>query len=210
MREIHSFAGAPGTGKTTLMKKRLADHARVIVVDPSPDGDDHWRRGGYVRVSDIDKLSRHIAARYRGSFRVVWTPPADLTAEALDRVSGLLWRYQEREAMRAPIALACDEISECYSNDHARSKSLRWYRYLLLQGRHLNIWLYGSTPRPQDVAARFRDLADHAYFFRLYDENARAAVIAKIGRENQAKYLSLKGHQCVHWNGGTVAVEGRA
>jgi hypothetical protein len=206
VREVVSFAGSPGTGKSTKLRECLARHMRAVVVDPAPDKDDAWRKAGYVRVLDLPDLSAAIAHSFRGRWRMVWTPPADKTGEALHAVSDLLFRYQERERAPRPIALGVDEMAECYSNDQARRAKLPGFRRLLLQGRHLEVSIYGASQRPQDVAALFRDMADQAYFFELYSDTGREAVLGKIGRKGEAQYLSLRPFEYLFWKRGQIAI----
>jgi len=203
-REIVSFNGAPGSGKSTKMRERMAKHGRAVVIDPSPDKDDGWRRAGYARCCDLPELSAAMASRFRGTWRFVWTPPADACGEALHELSRLLFAYQEREPLRKPIALGVDEMAECNSIAQERTSSLSGFRRLLLQGRHVEVSIYGATQRPQDVGTRFRDNAGQSYFFELYGDAARDAVLAKIGREYRAQYLSLQRFEYLFFDRGRV------
>jgi hypothetical protein len=188
-----------------VLRERLAKHSRVVVVDPSPDKNDAWRRAGYIRLKDLPDISRAIARSFRGSWKLVWTPPAHLTGEAVHAISQLLFQYQERERSPKPIALGVDEMAECYSNAQARRSDLPGFRRLLLQGRHLDVSIYGATQRPQDVAALFRDMADQAYFFELYSDTGREAVLGKIGRKYEAEYISLRPFEYLFWQRGQVS-----
>jgi hypothetical protein len=205
VREVVSFNGSPGTGKSTMLRARLRAHSRAVVLDPSPDKVDAWRRAGYTRVRDLPELSKAIAASYRGGWRVVWTPPAERCGEALHEVSRLLWKYQERERHPRPVALGVDEMAFCYSNAQSRRSDLSGFMALVLQGRHLDISIYGATQRPQDVAALFRDNAEQGYFFELHSDTGRGAVLAKIGRKYQAEYLSLQPFEYLFYERGKVA-----
>jgi hypothetical protein len=204
MREVVSINGAPGTGKSTILRERLARHSRVVVLDPSPDIHDAWRRAGYTRLRDLPDISAAMAKAFRGSWHLVWTPPAHLTGEALHALSQLLFSYQERMHRPANIALGIDEMAECYSNAQSRRGDLPGFRRILLQGRHLAVSIYGASQRPQDVAALFRDMADQAYFFQLYSDTGREAVLAKIGRKNEHWYIGLRKFEYLFWSQGQL------
>lgn len=204
MREVVSFNGSPGTGKSTVLRERLARHVRVVALDPAPDKADAWKRAGFRRVKDLPEMSRAIARNFFGSWRYVWTPPAAQCGEALHELSKLLYAYQERVHRPKPMALAVDEMAECYSEAQAKTSALWGFRQLLLQGRHLEVSIYGATQFPQDVAVRFRAAADQAYMFEVYEDRARAAVLDKIGRKFAPEYLSLQPFEYLLYERGKV------
>lgn len=139
----------------------------------------------------MQAASNAIAQKYRSSWHIVLAPSSALCAETLDKASALLFLYRVRSDYRVPVCIAVDEMAECYSNAHAQMQQLAGFRRVILQGRHADISVVGVTQRPQDVAARFRDNCDRAYFFALHDARAREAVVAKIGREHAKQYAAL-------------------
>jgi len=116
-----------------------------------------------------------------------------MSSHALDRISHLLFAYQDKVGVskrKAEIVLAVDEMAVCFSNAHQQSKDYSGFSRVLLQGRHANISVYGVTQRPQDVGTQFRANCDRHYFFALAGK-ARDAVIETIGREHTAAYAAL-------------------
>jgi hypothetical protein len=201
-RELVSINGATGTGKSTKLRELLARHSYALAVDPWGD-EGAWRAQRFARVGDLDELSKALARSWRRGFRLVLTPPAHLTAEALDRVSHLLFGYSE-QAMLSRVALAVDEMAECFSNAHAQSKAYTGFRRIILQGRHINCSVYGVTQRPQDVATQFRANCDRRFFFALHTATARDAVLADIGREH-VRELPTRDYEFLEWNRGVIS-----
>lgn len=206
MREVVQINGATGTGKSTKLFDLLRPLYRVVAIDPAHDAK-AWRAHGYVIVRDLPDLSAAICERYARGFRIVLFPPAHLCAEAADGAATLLFAYQQRYASkRKAVALAVDEMAECFSNAHAMRRDLSGMRRVILQGRHADISLYGGTQRPQDVATQFRDNAPRAFFFALYDATARERVTAKIGRQYAAQLAALKPFEFLELKGGAITL----
>lgn len=202
MRELVSINGATGTGKSTKLRELLRRQSHVVSVDPWGD-ESAWRANGFRRVSDLPELSKALSRQWRRGFRLVLTPPAHKTAEALDGVSHLLFGYSD-QAKLPRCALAVDEMAECFSNAHMQSRSLSGFRRVILQGRHINCSVYGVTQRPQDVATQFRANCDRRFFFALYTATARNAVLEDIGREN-AQALPSREYEFIEWNRGKIS-----
>lgn len=179
----------------------LAAQRRVVVVDALRD--DTWTAKRYARVESLNELSAYLAARWRGPFRVVYTPPPAHCAYGLHMASRLLFAYSERGGV-APVALGVDEMAESYSTAHAMTRGLGGFTRAVLQGRHIELSLYGATQRPQDVATRFRDNADRAYFFGLHDAAGRDAILRRIGREHGDALSGLKRFEFLEWREGKV------
>ena len=201
VREVVSVMGATGTGKSTKLRELLSPHKRVMVIDPVLDHT--WEAKGFLRVHTLQEMSRAMAYGWHSGFRCVLTPEDGEVA--LHAASSLLFRYSERLG-RQQLALAVDEMTECYSTAHAMRAKFQGFKEAILQGRHINLSIYGATQRPQDVATRFRDNALHAFFFALHDDAARQAVLRKIGREHAKTFLGLKDFEYLEWYRGLVKV----
>ena len=201
VREVVSITGATGTGKSTKLRELLRQHRRVMVIDPVLD--DTWERDGYERVGGLQDMSRVMAQGWRAGFKCVLTP--DDGEVALHAASKLMFAYSLKLG-KQQLALAVDEMTECYSTAHAMRAKSQGFKEAILQGRHINLSIYGATQRPQDVATRFRDNALHAFFFALHDDSARQAVLRKIGREHAKTFLGLQDFQYLEWNRGRVTV----
>jgi hypothetical protein len=201
MRELVFITGATGTGKSTVLGNILAPLHHVVAVDPAGDRI-AWRDRGFCCAVDLPALSAALAASWRRGFRVVIMPPAHKTAECLDGVSKLLFGYSEQKKLPR-LALAVDEMAECYNNSHQQKNSLTGFRRVILQGRHINLSVYGVTQRPQDVATQFRANCDRRIILALYTANARKAILEDIGAENAAA-LPTSRYDYLEWKAGKI------
>ncbi len=201
MRELVSINGATGTGKSTKLRELLKPYRHAVVLDPWGE-DREWASQRFERVRDVDGLSAALAQRWRAGFRLVLVPPADKTAEALHWVSTLIFGYSDKVCLPR-LALAVDEMAECYGTVHAQRQRLTGFRRIILQGRHINCSVYGVTQRPQDVATQFRANCDRRFFFALHTATARNAVLEDIGREH-ASLLPAKDYEFLEWRRGKI------
>jgi hypothetical protein len=201
MRELVFITGATGTGKSTVLRDLIAPCRHIVAVDPAGDRI-VWRNRGFVCAPDLPDLSAALCVSWRSGFKAVIMPPAHKTAECLDGVSKLLFAFSEQ--VKLPhLALAVDEMAECYNNAHQQRNTLTGFRRVILQGRHINLSVYGVTQRPQDVATQFRANCDRRIILALYTANARKAVLDDIGAENAA-LLPKEKYQFIEYREGRI------
>ncbi|HEY1709627.1 MAG TPA: ABC transporter ATP-binding protein [Rhizomicrobium sp.] len=201
MREVVSVNGATGTGKSTMLRALVGRHSHVLAIDPWGD-ELEWRQQRFKRVGNLPELSKLLKDNWHTGFRYVLTPSVGAMPEALDGAAWLLIRYSQQAKLKA-VALAVDEMAECFGQRIADSKAFTGFRTAVLQGRHLNISIYGASQRPQDVATIWRSMCSRKFFFALHTATARDAVLSDIGREN-AKLLPSQNFDFVEWNAGKL------
>lgn len=160
--------GASGSGKSSYLKQRLGDRARVIVFDPMAE----YGRLGFKVVQhkgreDLDKVRQAMAADWRG-FRIAYVPPAGQEVAALSALCWLIIRAQEgyrKTGRGAFLTLAVEELNLAFPVSGGAAKC-PGFAEVCSRGRHSGIETFGLSQRLAEVDTRFRGNCSETVVFR--------------------------------------------
>jgi len=192
--------GASGSGKSTLMNMLLRPARHLVVFDYLPTRRETAGAEGLTEVSSLEDLRDAIADGYAAGFRLWYRPPIEGQAEALHKLSLLLWAIQapryDRGREIPQITLAVDEMSQSFPVASLPRNCRAFYR-ICSAGRHYRFNLVGATQRPAQVNTEFRGNLDARYFLRLTEPADLDAVEKTAGREIAMMVAQMPNHHFI-------------
>lgn len=176
--------GRRGSGKTTLVKAKLAAFPRIIIVDP-----EHEYQG-----TVCDKLSKiYNLARTTLRFRLVYRPARGLASkgelEAIDCLAQIAYTVGN-------LLLVIDEADR-----YARQgkDTLPYVRLLIDEGRHRDVGLIAVARRPGRIPKDLIENAGWLYLFHTHGAHSQKYLAGIIGAE--AEHLAtLTAGEYLEWN----------
>lgn len=202
--DIVAVFGRRGSGKSTLTRELLMQHARIVVFDPIGD---YARMPGFKGCAHLGELAKALnRARDACGFRLAYTAPAGREAEALHHVSEMLWQlqrpyFEERDARQATLVV--EEMDLSFPANGLKAE-LGGFKRATLQGRHAGIAILGVTQRPSLVNATFRSNAARTYIFALADHVDYQVMARQLGPQHVAEIRALKAFSYVMFQDGQL------
>jgi len=185
--------GRSQSGKSTLLDQIMRKHKRAVLFDAIDERATVAAREGYTEVTDINELQERIDRDYASGFRFWFHPAYDADlVQSLSDLSTLLLDIQTQyadlhgTANRPSIALAVDEMADCFPN-HILRKGQDAFSNMCRMGRHKGIHLIGASQRPAEVSTKFRGQLEKRFIFSL-TEPRDLEVVEKMGGVNGKEF----------------------
>jgi len=183
------IVGRSQSGKSTLMDRILRNYRRVILFDAIDERAATAAVEGYTEVDNINTLQDLVDRNYADGFRYWFHPPydgdlplylSDISAWLLDIQSQHAKQFGE--TTRPAIALAVDEMADCFPNQAQKADRDR-FSVMCRSGRHKGIHLIGATQRPAEVSTKFRGQLNKRFIFNLTEPRDLQAVAEMAGAD---------------------------
>jgi hypothetical protein len=201
MADCIAIWGRRGSGKTTLTKKLLGGHRRVIVFDPMAE----YAGAGFRRCDSLEAVLRALKAGWGRGFRIAYVPSGDFP-RMLHGLATLIWHAQspyQTGADRRELLFVVEEMNLGYPATKLRADYSGMTK-ITLQGRHRGISIIGISQRPAGVSADFRGMVAETYVLPLSTALDLRAVTDVYGREHDRALRALRPHAWLRFLDGQV------
>ncbi len=167
-REVVLVTGKTGSGKSTLMRKMLADKRRLIILDMISEYQDLRPPFPALFIHDIGKLYDYLADHHDKDFRIIFDPedPEQILDLAdgskitvFEEVCKLVYNHLNN------VILAVEEMANLMQG----SRAPEYLRKITRFGRHSSISLWATTQRPADIHPVIRAQITRFISFRQHE-----------------------------------------
>lgn len=203
--DIFFACGAPGSGKSYEIKRRLAARKpdRLLVIDP----DGEYADAGVLH----DALPDVVKATGYATFRTRFRPHFDRRqAERQFDVICRLVRWhadpqpgQARPPHVGPLVFVVDELAD-YVGPSFRDAPESW-QWIIRRGRKYGVSLYAASQRPAQIDKTLFDLASSIRTGRLNNADSQRVVAAALDCD-AGLVARLSGYQAIERNKNTGAL----
>jgi DNA helicase HerA-like ATPase len=201
MADCIAIWGRRGAGKSTLAKKLLGGHRRVIVFDPMGE----YALRGFRVCGSLEAVLRVLKANWSRGFRIAYVPSGDFP-RMLHGLATLIWHAQapyQTGADRRELLFVVEEMNLGYPATKLRADYSGMTK-ITLQGRHRGISIIGISQRPAGVSADFRGMVAQTYVLPLSTALDLRAVTDVYGREHDRALRALRPHAWLRFLDGQV------
>jgi len=193
--------GRRGSGKSTLVKRLIADAPRLVVFDPV---DEYGGVRGIRRAPSLKDVRAMMRVGWASGFKIAYITTSD-HPRMLHGLADLIWQAQAPYGAgrdRRKVVLVVEEMNLGFP---AFKLPAQWFAMgrAVLQGRHRGIEVIGVTQRPALVSTDFRGNVAETYALALATSHDYRAVFEVYGREAERALRSLAPHNYIHFSGGS-------
>jgi len=203
--------GASGSGKSTVVKRKIKTLKRLVIFDPL---DEYSALPRVKRVTTVDQVRQAMLANWTG-FRVAYVPPAGKEPRTLSQLCKLLMQAQAGfkaagrghargagAVMPQGITLVIEEMNLSFPVAGGAEKS-RGFAEVCSRGRHYGIEVYGLSQRIAEVSTRFRGNCTETIVLRQQGPRDVLAAAHALGI-NTGQVQKLKNLEYLHECNGKI------